>query len=118
MTIKEKPHYTLSADTLAKWIEGQPDAWWLVDEDPIINSTLSLPCTSDELAPMIRQVGKNKQLLLQAKNPASQVHGEEITVDKLDDQVVTNRKGHKILRLTWTDSEEDWLLIEDEGMAA
>ncbi len=33
MSVREKPHYTLSAAALAEWIEKQPDQWWSVDGD-------------------------------------------------------------------------------------
>jgi hypothetical protein len=115
MSVKEKPHYTLAAATLAGWVEGQPEKWWSVDGDPRLTSILDFPCPSDELAPAIRRVGKN--LLLHDKNPASTAHGESVAADKLDDLSDTgNRRRKKTLLLSWADSDIDWLLIEDEAM--
>ncbi len=117
MSMREKPHYTLPAAILAQWIESQPDKWWSVDGDPLLTSIVDFPCPSDELAPMILREGKN--LLLQDKNPASQAHGEVIGGDKLDGLADTsNRKHRKILRLSWSGSDVDWLLIEDEALVA
>jgi hypothetical protein len=117
MTIRKQPHYTLPAIALAEWLESQPDKWWSVDGDPLLTSIVDFPCPSDELAPVIRRVGKN--LLLQDKNPASQAHGEEIAGNQLDELADTrNRKHRKIFLLTWADSDVDWLLLEDEAMVA
>jgi hypothetical protein len=117
MTMKQKPYYTLAANTLAEWLENQPDKWWSVDGDPVLTSSVDFPCPSDELAPMVLRVGKN--LLLQEKNPTSQAHGEAITADKLDELAeISNRKHKRIFRLSWEGSDVDWLLLEDEAMVA
>jgi hypothetical protein len=117
MSVRQKPHYTLSATTLAEWLESQPDKWWSVDGDPLLTSTVDFPCPSDELASEIRRVGKN--LLLQDKNPGSQAHGEEIAGAQLDQLADTSgRRRRKIFRLSWADSDVDWLLLEDEAMVA
>ena len=118
MSVREKPHYILPAATLAAWIESQPDRWWLVDGDPLLTSVLDFPCPNDELAPMLRKIGKN--LLLQDKNPVSEAHGEIIEGNRLDrlDELsdTSNRRHQKTLLLSWFDSEIDWLLIEDEAL--
>jgi hypothetical protein len=113
--MKEKPHYTLSATALADWIEAQPEKWWSVDGDPRLSSVLDFPCPSDEIAPTIRRVGGS--LLVQDKNSASHAHGEVIEKSKLDElaEISKNRK-QKILRLSWSDSAVDWLLLEDEAL--
>ena len=117
MSIKEKPHYTLAAATLAEWLERQPHRWWSVDGDPMLTSIVDFPCPTDELAPAIRRYGKD--LLLQDKNPASQAHGEAIVEDKLDELTVLSHRTHrKILRLSWAGSDVDWLLIEDDALVA
>jgi len=117
MGVKDKPHYTLRAATLAKWIESQPDKWWFVDGDPLLTSILDFPCPSDELAPAIRKIGKD--LLLQDKHVDSSAHGEVVEGDQLDELSDTNNKRRqKTFRLSWMDSDEDWLLIEDEAMVA
>jgi hypothetical protein len=115
MRITEAPHYTLPAETLARWIEDQPEKWWSVDGDPLLMSVVDFPCPGDELAPAICRVGKD--LLLRDKNPASVAHGEVIAGDKLNELADTSNRTHrKILRLSWKDSDVDWLLIEDEPL--
>jgi hypothetical protein len=117
MSIRARPHYTLPANTLAEWIEGQPDKWWSVDGDPYLASTLDFPCPSDELAPAIRKVGK--AMVLQDKDASSSAKGEEVAGDKLDELAdIANRRHRKILRLAWIDCDVDWLLIEDEALVA
>ena len=117
MSIKEKPHYTLTAKALADWLDSQPDKWWSVDGDPTLTSVVDFPCPSDELTPVIRRVGTN--LLLQDNSPTSRAHGEQIAGDKLDELAdIPNKKHRKILRLSWADSDVEWLLLEDEAMVA
>ena len=117
MKMQEKPHYTVTAQTLADWLESQPEKWWSVDGDPLLTSTVDFPCPSDELAPEIRRVGKN--LLLQDKDPASQAHGELIPGNQLDSLADTSiRSRRRIFRLSWADSDVGWLLLEDEAMVA
>lgn len=84
MSVREKPHYTVPAATLAAWIESQPEQWWTVDGDPRLTSTVDFPCPSDELAPAIRQIGKD--LLLHDKNAASTAHGQVIDAGKLKER--------------------------------
>jgi hypothetical protein len=117
MAVKEKPHYTLSAENLADWLEAQPDKWWSVDGDPLLTSVVDFPCPSDELAPVIRRVGTN--LLIQDKNSESSAHGEVIAKEKLDILADTaNRRHRRIFHLSWANSDLDWLLLEDEAMKA
>jgi hypothetical protein len=116
MAVKEKPYYKLPAATLADWLERQPDKWWSVDGDPRLTSLVDFPCPSDELAPMIRRVGAD--LLVQDKDPASSAQGQVIAMDDLDKLADTNKRSQrKIFRLSWQDSDVDWLLLEDEAMA-
>jgi hypothetical protein len=115
MSIRDKPHYTLPAATLAQWIEGQPDRWWFVDGDPRLTSVVDFPCPGDELAPALRQIGKD--LLLYDKTPGSKARGEMVAPGRLDDLVDTdNRRRQKTLLLAWADSDLDWLLIEDDAL--
>ena len=115
MSVKEKPHYTLPAATLAGWIESQPEKWWSVDGDPLLSSILDFPCPSDEIVPALSKMSKN--LLLYDKTPASEARGETIAGDKLDDLSDTNNKRHhRTFLLSWADSEIDWLLMEDDAM--
>jgi hypothetical protein len=114
MAVREK-HYTVPATTLAEWIESQPDTWWVVDGDPTLTSLIDFPCPSDELAPVIRSIGKT--LHLQGKM-SSNAGGEIVEIDRLDELSDTaNRRQEKTLLLSWEDSDIDWLLIEDKSAA-
>src|SRR5437588_2679260 len=115
MSVKENAHYTVPAATLAQWIESQPDRWWLVDGDPFLMSRVDFPCPSDELAPMIRKVGKD--LLLLDKDPASGAHGEVVEASKLDQLCDTSNRRHmKTLLLSWADGTDVWQLLEDDPL--
>jgi hypothetical protein len=114
MVERSKPHYTLHAEALAEWVERQPDKWWVVDGDPLLTSLVDFPCPSDELAPVIRNIGKD--LLLRDKVSSSNAGGELIASDRLDALCDTgDRYRQKALRLSWKDSGIDWLLIEDKA---
>jgi hypothetical protein len=94
-------------------IENQPDQWWSVDGDPRLTSTVDFPCPSDEMAPAIRKIGKD--LLLYDKTATSRAHGEVLAVEKLDELAdVNNRHRRRTFLLCWTDSEAEWLLMEDQ----
>ncbi|HVX13588.1 MAG TPA: hypothetical protein VHC22_20560 [Pirellulales bacterium] len=114
MSVRQMPHYTLTAKSLAEWLEGQPASWWVVDGDPLLTSVVDFPCPSDELAPVIRKIGKN--LVLQDKDPHSKANGAEISCEQLDDLAdVSDRHHQKTLRLSWSDASVDWLLAEDKS---
>jgi len=115
MSVKDKPHFTLPAATLAGWIERQSDRWWSVDGDPRLTSIVDFPCPGDELAPVIRKIGKD--LLVYDGNNASTAHGEVIGSDRLDELAdVSNWLRHKTFLLSWADSDIDWLLVEDDPL--
>src|SRR5438093_8940960 len=109
MSLRDRPHYTLPAAELARWIEGQPDQWWSVDGDPRLTSVVDFPCPSDELAPALRKIGKD--LLLYDKTSPSRAHGEKLGADRLDELAdVSNRLKEKTFLLSWADSDIEWLL--------
>jgi hypothetical protein len=115
MSVHDKPHYTLPAADLARWIESQPDQWWSVDGDPRLTSFVDFPCPADELAPALRKIGKN--LLLYDKTPGSTAQGEVVESGRLDHLADTyNRRHYKTFLLNWADSDIDWLLVEDEAL--
>ncbi len=117
MVIKSHPHFTLSANALADWIESQPEQWWIVDGDYRLMSTVDFPCPSDELAPAIRRIGK--KLLLRDRSPSSKAHGEEIPIERLNDYADTkNRRHWRTFLFSWDDSDVEWLLVEDEALVA
>jgi hypothetical protein len=115
MSLKEKPHFTLSAAALADWIESQPDRWWGVDGDRHLMSVVDFPCPGDELAPVIRKVGKD--LLVYDRTPGSRARGERIGADRLTGLADTDNWKHQMTFLmSWVDSDEEWLLVEDEAL--
>ena len=115
MSVRNLPHYTLPAATLADWIERQPDQWWSVDGDPRLMGDVDFPCPSDELAPAIRKIGKD--LLLYDPTPGSTAHGEAVASDRLANLADTDNWQHRKMYLcSWADSEIDWLLVEDEAL--
>ncbi len=117
MSLKSKPHYTLTAGDLAKWIEDQPDQWWSVDGDRDLMSSVDFPCPADELAPAIRLIGK--PLLVYDGTPGSRASGERIGPGQLAALADTNnRKRQRTFLLTWSDSDEEWLLVEAEALVA
>jgi hypothetical protein len=55
--------------------------------------------------------------LLYDKTPGSTARGELVEADRLDDLADTNNWHHyKTFLLTWADSDEEWLLVEDEAL--
>lgn len=116
MSLKDKPHYTLRAATLAEWINSQPEKWWSVDGDPMLMSTVDFPCPNDELAPAILRAGKDL-LLLRDMKPNLLLEGAEIGKQDLDAMVVPSNKRHPpTLHLAWENSDLDWFLFEDDPL--
>jgi hypothetical protein len=114
MTVREKLHQTVSASTLADWIDRQPQAWWFVDGDPELTAIVDFPCPSDELALAIRRIGRN--LFVQDRT-SFQGGSEIVDPDKLNEFCNTeHNSGKKTLLLSWEKSDVDWLLIEDKGL--
>ncbi|HKI34999.1 MAG TPA: hypothetical protein VKA46_24295 [Gemmataceae bacterium] len=116
MSVRDLPHYSLSAATLADWVENQPERWWFVDGDPVLTGEVYFPCPSDELASLLRKVGG--RLLLYDKTPGSHARGEEVGADRLDDLCdTTDNFQQKTLVLCWDNADIDWLLVEDKEAA-
>src|SRR5262249_30049268 len=117
MSLKEHPHYTLSTAALADWIDSQPDKWWAVDGEDYLLSVVDFPCPSDELAPALRRMGKD--VLVWDKTPGSRARGERIGADRLAGLAAIGKRTHRLtFTMSWSDSDEVWLLAEDEAMVA
>jgi hypothetical protein len=115
MSVKNLPHYTLPAATLADWIDSQPDQWWSVDGDPLLTGKVDFPCPGDELAPALRKIGKD--LLLYDRTPGSTARGQVVEADRLRELADTdNRRHRKTYLLSWADSDIDWLPLEDDPL--
>jgi hypothetical protein len=111
--VRDLPHFRIHAADLAKWVESQGDeSWWSVDGDPILTQRLDFPCTGDELAGVLRKLGK-PLLLLDVKEPPTAT-GEAITFHDLDRVAYRHHSGDRIFQLCWEDGPDvDWLLVED-----
>ncbi len=117
MSLKSDPHYTLSAAELADWIESQPDKWWSVygDDDRLV--AVDSPSPGDELAPVIRRVGKD--VLVWDKAPGSQARGERIRADRLPGIAYYGLQRHNMrFVMAWADADDVWELVEDEALVA
>ncbi len=118
MSVRDLPHYTLTAAALADWIESQPEPWWFVDGDPRLTSKVDFPCPGDELAPALRKIGKDKDLLLYDRTPGSTARGEPVDPARLNELADTNNNRHaRTFLFSWADFDNDWLLVEDEAEA-
>lgn len=110
MRINEMPHYSVSSDILATWIEQQGDGmWWNVDGDPELESRLEFPCPTDELASALREFGG----ALLVSDPKGLGGGQQISQDQLSNVVESEELGVKALYLS-RDGVTDWLLTEAE----
>jgi hypothetical protein len=105
------PYYTIKAEKLADWLDGQPDSWWIVDGDPVLTSHVDFPCPNDELSAELRGSGKSLRLFDPRKD--SQAHGEVIRVEQLDAIADTNNNSHaRTYLLSWDGDDIQWLLAE------
>jgi hypothetical protein len=117
VTVKSHPHFTISAEEFAGWLEAQPNSWWFVDGDPVLTGEIDFPCPSDELAEAMRSVGK--KILILDKTPGSHAQGTRVIPEKLNDLADRdNRLGERTFLCCWEDSDVDWLLCEDTVAAA
>lgn len=115
MTVQAKSRLIVTAAAMADWLESQPERWWVVDGDPLLMSLVDFPCPSDELAPVIRRIGKSLCILGRALE-AGKVG--EVAAAQLDGLCDTDdRFQQKTLLLSWENSEDEWLLVEDKTAA-
>jgi hypothetical protein len=118
MSVKDLPHFTISAAGLADWLEQQGiDIWWSVDGDPVLTSRISFPCPADELAAELRKL--NRPLIVEDHRTPPQGQGQTITATDLD-PLVLHFSGHngtpandRLLYLRWQGSDTEWILLED-----
>ena len=117
MSIRTRPHSTVSAETLADWIESETDRWWSVDGDPWLMGEVDFPCPSDELAPAIRRIGNGKDILVSSVSDSFPASPKRIGADQLAELFNGSRyRDNSELLCAWGDSEEEWLLLEDVGL--
>lgn len=111
--LRDLPHYRVSAEELAKWLDEQGDeSWWSVDGDPILTELVNFPCPASELAAKLRVVGK--QLLLLDSDKGSTANGEPIAAQELDGVAFIDQSGDRVFQFCWeVGPDVDWLLVED-----
>ncbi len=107
----QKNVFPISADQLADWIERKgDDRYWIVDSDDILNGNLGSPCPADELGRELRTIGK--PLVVVPPFPVGAVDPKSSCF--LDDLCEKEELGVPVLQLRWEDSDNLWLLYEDE----
>jgi hypothetical protein len=119
MCIKDDPHYELSTDELARWLDLQgDDRWWNVDGEYFEGSGLDLPCPSDELAAVLRR--RHQTLLLADKDENPEARGQTVRAEDLDRlaERMTHWSGEgdvtdRVFHFCWKGDDNIWLLAED-----
>ena len=113
--VHEQPHFRISVENLAAWLEGQgEEPWWTVDGDTYLMSRLEFPAPSDELAGELRQIGRG----LLIADPNANASGEELTPEEVDGAVEADEWGNRMLTLTWENGDSDWQLVEEEELTS
>jgi len=116
MSIKDGPHFVISTNDLATWLERQGDQWWSVDNDPVLMEHLFLPCDGFTLAEFLRKL--NRWVLVEDRRSPATGAGETIGPDELNALASRlNGKKHgrnaRLFYFSWANSPIEWLLFED-----
>lgn len=124
MSIRDEPHFTITAADLATWIEQQgADRWWTVDGDPLLTGRIFVPAPGDEVAEDLRKI--NRVLLVRDKHERPDSWGQRIGPSDLDGLVERLGDGvpprpdwplcfdNRILHFCWEGEDIDWDLNED-----
>ncbi len=105
------PYYTIKAEELADWVDGQPELWWIVDGDPVLTSHVDFPCPGEELSAELRRV--RKPLRMFDPRNDSTAHGEAVPLEQLNDMADTdNNSRARTYLLCWDGDDIQWLLSE------
>jgi hypothetical protein len=116
MSIKDEPHYTISASELADWVEAKgAGSWWSVDGDPLLMGEVPFPCPAKQLATALRRI--TKPLLVLSGEPDAD--GRNILAADLDRVALRDSGEDRVLTLSWAGSDADgeWVLVEDRDAA-
>lgn len=117
MSVTTLPYHTLRAEELAKWLEDQPERWWVADGDDVLMSEVLFPCPGDEMAEVIRRHGR--PLIIYETNPDVASMPPEVKAEDLDAFLdMNNQRRRRTLFLSWKDSGIDWLLAETDPLDA
>lgn len=121
MGIEDNPRYGFEAEEVAEWLDRRGKRWkeqhdedlyWTVDGDPRLGSVLFVPCPTDELAEQVRKIGERLRVV-DPRGPTRPAGGgaNRPTLDQLLEE---DELGVPVLALAWNDSDNIFLLIEDE----
>lgn len=116
MAIQEEPHYELPALELAAWLDLQGrGSWWSVDGDSLLMGRVSFPCSAEDLAKAVRQIGE--PLLVLDKDRTG--NGQQITAADLDRLAEVDESTNRVFALCWKRRapRSEWLLVEDKAAA-
>jgi hypothetical protein len=114
MSIRQAPHFKLSSQVLADWLDRQNAvSWWSVDGDPFLTERLHFPCPSDELATELRRI--DRPLLVLATGSQQVANQRELEEGELDQLAKVDNLRDRAFQLCWEDAdpEIDWVLSED-----
>jgi hypothetical protein len=98
MSVLERPHYVIKPTELAEWLDQEPETWWMVEE----------------LSEALRRY--KKDLFFYPVEPSSSgplPAGQTIERQRLN-ELADRDNPHKrrTFLLTWSDREDEWLLVE------
>jgi hypothetical protein len=124
MSIRDEPHFEITAVDLAAWIEQQgADRWWCVDGDPLLTGRIPYPAPGDEVAEDLRKI--NRVLLVRDKQQRPDSRGQRIGPSDLDGLAEREGEGlppepdrplfldDRVFYLSWKGGDIDWELNED-----
>jgi hypothetical protein len=108
--------FVISSQELARWLDSQPDSWWLVSRDDLLISRVNFPCPSEELSEVLRGISKN--IIIYTDKTIGIEDGRQIDSDVLPLLADTeNRYRNRDFLAGWQGSDKKWLLTEDKWAA-
>lgn len=114
MSVLERPHYVIKPTDLARWLDQEPETWWMVNFDPRLTGTVDFPCPSDELSDALRSY--HGDLFIYPIGPASpkpNPSGQPIEWERLGDLFDREgAEGRRTFVLSWSDRDDEWVLSE------
>ncbi|MFI5459037.1 MAG: hypothetical protein ACHRXM_26710 [Isosphaerales bacterium] len=114
MNARERPHYVIKPSEIAKWLDREPETWWMVDGDPLLTGKLDFPCPSGELSEALRRYQRDLVIYpVMPTSTGSQPAGQAIKWQSLNDLADRdNPQKRRTFLLSWSDREDEWLLSE------
>jgi len=114
MNARERPYYVIKPSEIAKWLDREPHTWWIVDGDRRLTGEVDFPCPSGELSEALRHYQTDLVIYpVMPTSTGSQPVGQIIKWQSLDEIADRdNPKKRRTFLLSWSDSEDEWLLSE------